>query len=57
MSFHCSCAVALPHGDVGWSAVCDCLFPDHTHINFAQPADGHVFFFLVSLATGILHKI
>ena len=22
MSCNCECAVALPHGDVGWSAVC-----------------------------------
>ena len=24
MSCHCKCPVALPHGVVGWSAVCDC---------------------------------
>ena len=24
MSYYCQCAVALPHGAVGWSAVCDC---------------------------------
>ena len=24
MSGYCKCAVALPHGAVGWSAVCDC---------------------------------
>ena len=30
MSCYCKCFVALPHGAVGWSAVCDCGFPDHT---------------------------
>ena len=24
MSCYCKCPVAFPHGDVGWSAVCDC---------------------------------
>ena len=24
MSCDCICSVALPHGAVGWSAVCDC---------------------------------
>ena len=24
MSCYCICSVALPHGVVGWSAVCDC---------------------------------
>ena len=24
MSFYFKCSVALPHGAVGWSAVCDC---------------------------------
>ena len=28
------CSVALPHGALGWSAVCDCVFPDHTHLVF-----------------------
>ena len=28
----CNCSVALPHGVVGWSAVCDCVFPAHTHL-------------------------
>ena len=26
--------MALPHGAVGWSAVCDCGIPDHTHLLF-----------------------
>ena len=26
VSCYCKCPVALPHGDVGWSAVCDCCF-------------------------------
>ena len=24
MSCYCECSVALPHGAVGWSLVCDC---------------------------------
>ena len=24
MSCYCKCSVTLPHGAVGWSAVCDC---------------------------------
>ena len=24
--------MALPRGAVGWSAVCDCGIPDHTHL-------------------------
>ena len=24
MSCYCKCSVALPHGAVGWSVVCDC---------------------------------
>ena len=27
MSCYCKCSVALPHGAVGWSAVCDCGIP------------------------------
>ena len=27
-------SVALPHSAVGWSAVCDKVFPDHTHLLF-----------------------
>ena len=30
------CSVALPHGDVGWSAVCDVVFPYHTHLLFQK---------------------
>ena len=26
--------MALSHGAVGWSAVCDCVIPDHTNLNF-----------------------
>ena len=26
MSCYCKCPVVLPHGAVGWSAVCDCCF-------------------------------
>ena len=25
-------SVVLPHGAMGWSAVCDCGIPDHTHL-------------------------
>ena len=25
MSCYCKCPVAIPHGAVGWSAVCDCV--------------------------------
>ena len=25
MSYYCKCDVALPHGAVGWSAVCYCV--------------------------------
>ena len=27
----CKCFVALPRGAMGWSALCDVVFPDHTH--------------------------
>ena len=26
--------LSLPRGAVGWSAVCNCVFPDHTHLLF-----------------------
>ena len=31
-SGYCKCSVALSHGAMGWSAVCDSVFPDHTHL-------------------------
>ena len=34
MSWYCKCYVALPQGVVGWSAVCDGVFPDHSHLLF-----------------------
>ena len=35
MSCDSKCSVALSRGAVGWSAVCDCGIPDHTHsLNF-----------------------
>ena len=37
MSRYCKCFVALPHGAVGWSAVCDLVFPGHTHLHFVHP--------------------
>ena len=30
------CGVALPRGAMGLSAVCDCGFPDHTHLLFLK---------------------
>ena len=35
MSCDCYCHVAIPHGVVGWSAVCDSDIPDHTHLLFS----------------------
>ena len=32
MPCYCKYYVTLPRGVVGWSAVCDCGFPDHTHL-------------------------
>ena len=34
MSYYCKCSVTLPHGAVGWSALGECVFPDHTHLLF-----------------------
>ena len=34
LSFDSQCSVALPHGAVGWSAVCDVVFFDHTYLLF-----------------------
>ena len=31
MYCYCKCSVPLPYGAMGWSAVCDVVFPDHTH--------------------------
>ena len=36
--------MALPHGAAGWSAVCGCVFYDHTHLLFVQ-VSRYVFFF------------
>ena len=30
------CCVALPRGAMGLSAVCDVVFPDHTHYFYAH---------------------
>ena len=35
-SVYCKCSVALPQGAMGWSAVCDVAFPDHTHLLWGQ---------------------
>ena len=34
VALYYKCSVALPHGAVGWSAVCDGVFPDHTYLLF-----------------------
>ena len=35
MSCNCLCSMALPHGAVNWSSVCDCGISDHTLLLFA----------------------
>ena len=35
MSCKCKCSVTLPHGAVGWSALCDSGILDHTRLLFA----------------------
>ena len=40
MSCYCKCSVTLPHGAVGWSLVCDCGIPDHTHLLFGKESNG-----------------
>ena len=30
----CKCSVALSRGVVGWSALCDMVLPDNTHLPF-----------------------
>ena len=32
VSCDCYCYLSLSRGMVGWSAVCDCVFSDHTHL-------------------------
>ena len=32
MYFDCWCYVALSHGAVVWSALCECVFSDLTHL-------------------------
>ena len=32
MSSDSQCSVTLPHGAMGWSAVCFVVFPDQTHL-------------------------
>ena len=34
MSWYCVCSVALPHGAVGLSTMCDCGVSNHTHLLF-----------------------
>ena len=40
---YCDCwrSTALPHGAVGWSEVCDCGFPDHTHLLCSMETASH----------------
>ena len=35
MSCDCWCSMAPPHSAIGWSAVCDCVFLDQTHLLFS----------------------
>ena len=35
MSFDCYCSVFLPHGAMGWSAVCDCGISLSYSLNFS----------------------
>ena len=37
MSCYCKSYVSPPRGAIGWSAVCDLVFPDHTHLLFEVP--------------------
>ena len=34
MSYYCKCPVTVPHGAVGWSAVCDCGISCSYSLNF-----------------------
>ena len=37
--------MALPHGAVGWAAMCDCGIPDQTHLLFApMQLFAHIYF-------------
>ena len=42
MYFYYKCSVALPRGAVGWSTVCDCGDPDHTHLLFFKNVFNYV---------------
>ena len=47
--------MALPHGAVGWSAVCDCGIHDHTHLLFYNiVVDVELFIFAVEVPQDIL---
>ena len=44
MYCYCKCSVALPHGAVGWSALCEIVvIPDLTHLLFDFGDEGHLF--------------
>ena len=48
MSCFCECSVALPHGTMGWSAVCEIVeFLDHTHLLLNCVADSALCLFLL----------
>ena len=36
MYYYCKCFVALPHGGMGWSAVCDCGISCSYSLNFGR---------------------
>ena len=47
LSCDCKCSVSLPHGVVGWSAVCDCgIFWTLSFNNCAQHEDCGIFWTL-----------
>ena len=47
LSCDCKCSVSLPHGVVGWSAVCDCgIFWTLSFKNCAQHQDCGIFWTL-----------
>ena len=41
------CCVALPGGAIGYSVVCDCGVPDHTHLLFFHKRYGALDFALM----------
>ena len=63
MSCYCICSVALPHGAVGWSAMCHVVFADRTDFlvrMYFESQDTFVYEQqrkrLLNFATTALHK-